>query len=426
MPLSTPGKHATLTLVTDAERGPGDATLVLCISHALSGHDALPILECVADQLARVRGDDEGWRVLGLGGVDGRNDGGSQFTPEDTPLIRGRLPASATHEFLTRTPVVDSAALSRVAAQQREAQARWARHSVGMPVRTDWEKRPSRMQNQQLAFERDEARTAMEELKAAKISITTAFFACMTSAFAQLFSLPSASDAAPEGAHLLFSAHASRWMQTRPSSKRSNPISMAIVPGGMWIDAKRVRLDPADREGLVKLAREIAKQQTADISDPHIIPLLDQMAHDVVESAAQPAPKQTQQQQESKSSSPPPVLFARPTLTSQGTLCVSREHSYGPTRLQVTDYGYAGRNAEASVCFALYRFRDELRVTVIHDERYFAQEDVLRLANRTCALFREAFCLPQRSSMRPTEAGKPTRVAEKGDTHRSRRTESHL
>jgi len=186
----------------------------------------------------------------------------------------------------------------------------------------------------------------------------------MTSATAQVFG-----QGDEEGAHLLFSGNGRRWIDL--AGDGHGPITMGILPGGLWVEASDADLRAKDKEGLVNLAKAIGVAQEEDLASPHIMALFDQMAPTLVKGMAEPfeAP-----------------AIARPTLTSQGAF--TRHLIEGGDPIRMTQFNLGGRSTDPGVCFALSSFKDELRYNLLFDERFFVQDDVVQLGYAVAGLFR--------------------------------------
>ena len=128
------------------------------------------------------------------------------------------------------------------------------------------------MSNLRFSLDWNESRRALATLKPLGITLTTAFYACLVSAITQKFGKES-----NLGAHLMFSAHGKRWFKT-DGEDGDPPIGMAIVPSGAWVDKKEIDLAPTELDGLVRLAKKIAKEQEHDLRSPHVIGTYDLLA----------------------------------------------------------------------------------------------------------------------------------------------------
>ena len=344
----------TMTLVSDPARG--SRGCVLNISHTLSGHVGFHIMQEFLTQLANP--DTE----LGIDGI---------FTPEHIFDVKPYLPQSLSHAYSLIHQATPKD-LQEVLQSQERAQQRWQRSSIGVPLHPDWKNRPSRIHNKSVRFEPEETRAALKCFKRLGITLTTAFFACMTSAMAQKFGTGD-----EEGAHLLFSGNARRWVDLNGRDGRG-PITMAIIPGGMWIDADTVDIRAKDKAGLIRLAKAIQKAQNEDLVSPHVIAVWDQLAPDMAKAMGDSA----------KNNASVPAI-SRPTLTSQGFFDDKRVAAgSGHDLVRMTDFNTGGRNTDPNVCFALNSFRDELRYNLLFDERFFVQDDVMQLAYGVSGLFR--------------------------------------
>ncbi|CAG8083410.1 unnamed protein product [Penicillium olsonii] len=343
-----PLDKTTMTLVVDPIRGPRGC--VYNVSHTLTD---LPVYEPVQEFMKQLS------RPETERGID------AIFSPDFLLDITPRLPQSLCHAYsrLFQPTPEDLAA----AAQTLErAGARYARSTIGIPIHPDWKTRPSHMHNKTIRFEPSESKSAFKCFKQLGISLTSAFFACMTSATAQMYSQGN-----EEGAHLLFSTNGRRWIDL--AGDGHGPINMSIVPAGLWINASDVDLRAKDKVGLAKLAKAIGEAQEEDLVSPHLLALYDQMAPELVKGMVNP--------------SEPPAI-ARPTLTSQGAFGKGVADPAGGDPMRMANFNTGGRNTDPGVCFALNTYRDELKFNLLFDERFFVLHEVAQLAQAVAGLFR--------------------------------------
>lgn len=139
------------------------------------------------------------------------------------------------------------------------------------------------MRNLKFVLDAQETKAITQTLKRLQLTLTSAFYACICAAIAQL-----RSPGGEEGAHLLFSASVKRWLPTE-GENGSAPIPMGIVPGGAWIDANEQEFRAKDLDGLIILARKITNAQEEDITSPHILNFYDEMAESVRSNGGYPA-----------------------------------------------------------------------------------------------------------------------------------------
>lgn len=368
-------RHATdtltsMTLVVDPVRGPRGC--VSNISHTLMSLDVFTIMQEFMHQLAHP--DTE----LGIDGI---------FSPETASNTISRLPQSLSHAYSLRHQPTPQELQEAVAMQER-SQERWARSSIGIPLQKDYQHRPSRIHNQSVTFEPSEAKAAFAFLKQSGVSLTAAFFACMTSGIAHAFPETNSS-AELDGAHLVFSANGRRFLPLAASNGQG-PVTMPIIPGSMWIDAKDVNLRPTSPQGLLRLARVVEQAQNQDLTSPHLIGVLDQAA---------PALAKALEDVHNLPDGPPLPAVGRPTLTSQGQFADLQKRvpgagardateMDGPDPIRMVDFNTGGRNTDPNVCFALNSFRDELRFNLLFDEKFFDLHDVLHMGCTVSRLFR--------------------------------------
>lgn len=357
----------TMTLVVDPIRGPRG--YVLNMSHTLMSLDIFKIIQEFMFQLARPENE------LGIDAI---------FSRETTSNTTSRLPQSLSHAYALRHQPTPQDLQEAFALHQR-SQERWSRSTVGIPLHPDHQHRPNRIHNKTITFEPSEAKTAFRFLKQSGVSLTAAFFACMTSGIAHSF--PS-TNASPDGAHLLFSGNGRRFVPVTASNGQG-PITMPVLPASMWIEDKDVNLRPTSPQGLLRLARVIDEAQNQDLASPHIIAVWDQMGPALA--------KALEDAYNLPGGPPPPPSVGRPTLTSQGqfkcdldnrTTTTGTDTTGGADRIRMADFNTGGRSTDPSVCFALNSFRDELRFNLLFDEKFFDQHDVMHMAYVVARLFR--------------------------------------
>ncbi|KAL4929718.1 uncharacterized protein BDV17DRAFT_290425 [Aspergillus undulatus] len=351
----------TMTLVIDPSRGARGC--VLSMSHTLVSTMIYRIIQEYIFQLARP--DTE----LGLAAV---------FQPESAAEASSRLPSSLSNAYhLTHNPTPSD--LQDAFAMHQRAQERWARPSIGIPLHPEYKTRASRIHNKTITFEPAESVAAFNFLKRSGITLTAAFFACITSAIAHLYPQEGPD---PEGAHLCFSVNGRRYLDTEGRPGRTGPVMMPILPGSTWVDAREVNLRPTTQKGLLRLASAIGRAQNEDLASPHLIAVFDQIAPDLV--------RALNDAQHLPGGPPDPPAFGRPTLTSQGQFSNNRDKlaARGSDEVRMTDFNVGGRTTDPTVCFSLNSFRDELRFNMLFDERFFPQSDVGLLGQVVARLFR--------------------------------------
>ncbi|KAL4790267.1 hypothetical protein BDV19DRAFT_402210 [Aspergillus venezuelensis] len=353
----------TMTLVVDPVRG--SRGCVLSMSHTLISTNIYRILQEYIFQLANPHS------ALGLAGT---------FKPENAKDITSRLPISLSHAYnLTHAPTPSD--LQTAFTAHQKSQERWSRNSIGIPLHPEYKSRPSRIHNKTIAFESWETAAAFKFLKQAGMSLTAAFTACMTSAIAHMYPVQNSN---PDGAHLLFSASGRRYLDTAArTGTGQGEVSMPIIPASTWVGSEEVDLRPTSQKALLRLAAAIERAQNADLENPHIIAVFDQIAPDLVKALSDASSL--------PSGPPPPPSMGRPTLTSQGQFSnkLDRLASQDPgAQVRMTDFNSGGRTTDPSVCFALNSFRDELRFNMLFDEKFFPQGDVALLGQVVARLFR--------------------------------------
>jgi hypothetical protein len=340
-------KTATVTLIVDPIRGPRG-----CVVNVAHTFLSLTIYDVVHEFITQLSHPDS------ERGID------AIFSPDFLLDITPRLPQSLCHAYW-RTHQPTPKDLKTAMAVIQRAQARYARSTIGIPIHKDWKTRPSHMHNKTIAFEPAESRAAFKIIKQLGVTPTSVFLACMTSATAQMYSAGN-----EEGAHLLFSGNGRRWIDT--SGDGHGPVTMSIIPGGLWVDASEgVDFRATDKEGLATLAKAIGRAQEEDLISPHVIALYDQMAPELVKAMAEPfeAP-----------------AVARPTLTSQGPFSTRPLEVVDPIRMM--DFNTGGRSTDPGVCFALNSFKDELKFNLLFDERFFVLDEIVKLGIDVAGLFR--------------------------------------
>ncbi|KHN93739.1 uncharacterized protein MAM_08410 [Metarhizium album ARSEF 1941] len=356
-----PLSATSMTLVlTDPSRG--RAGCVLNMSHVLINHEGYAI---IADFLAL------------LAHPPCERGIAASFEAEAVAATLPKLPQSLSQAYGQLVPAPTAEELQHAMAVFEGAQQRWARPSVGIPLHPDAASRRSRVHNRLVTFEPSLSRAALQASRRMGVSITAAFFACITLAMARRYGT-----GREQGAHLLFSANAERWLDARRRSGLQ-PVTMTIVPGGLWLDATALRVGPAADEpagALARLASAIDSAQREDLASPHIIAVYDQLAPAMADAVADSY----------RLALPtlPPV--GRPTLTSQGRFdgCLPAVGAAARDEVRMTDFRTGGRNTDPNVCFALYSFRDKLRCNLLFDERFFDPDEVAQLASAVTDLFR--------------------------------------
>lgn len=187
--------------------------------------------------------------------------------------------------------------------------------SIGVPVHPQWRQRPSRAHNVLFTISEAESKIARKAMKALDLNMTTAFFACITSAIAQLYSKGD-----EDGAHCLFSAHGQRWFECFGRDGKA-PVTMAIVPGGAWLDAKEVNLKANDKESLSILGKAIAWEMIQDVDCPHVLGAIDRMTDMIRDNTD--APERPELVSDSSANTSPQKL-TDPSLLSIGPLLHDR------------------------------------------------------------------------------------------------------
>jgi hypothetical protein len=129
--------------------------------------------------------------------------------------------------------------------------------------------------------EDEDFQKALTTIRSRGLTLTSAFFACICSAITQVYYHENRNGEA-DGAHLLFSANARRWLPSEGANDTA-PITMAGFPGGAWVDATIQEMKATSLETMSELARKIRQAQKVDLGSPHILALLDDVATSVTE-----------------------------------------------------------------------------------------------------------------------------------------------
>lgn len=348
-----------LTIILDPSRG--SRACVLNISHTLISQGVWDIIRTFVDNLAR---DDCN---NGLEGI---------FSPEDIGRLPSKLPQSLSNAYSSQLPAPTEAQRHKAVLIQQKAQDRWGLNSIGIPIHSEHQTRQSWMHNKQIRVEDADFRAALVLAKTEGITITSLFFACITAGIHRRYS-----NGSEDGAHLVFSGNARRWIKTDGEAGEP-PVALSIVPGAMWLDKTCLQSDLNDKASLLRLAKDIHAVQEDDMASEHIIGVYNELAP-----VAANAVLETQNAH---------AVFpatCRPTLTSQGAFlsrgaspASSKDESQSVTR--VTNFRTGGRNTSSTVCFALYSFNKELRCNMLFDERFFDQDEMMQLMYIITGLFR--------------------------------------
>lgn len=299
---------------------------VIHSSHVLNGHFILRIM------------DSFGRHLVEVGSVRSFAD---VFQPEEIGSVQVRLPISTSYAYKQKFGQPTEEELAQVLLEQSTAAERGNKKSVGLPVRSDWRQQKSFMHSYGARIDPIQLAVLKQNLKAEGLTMTTAFFACITAAAARA---SEEAHTSPEGAHLLFSLHTKRWL--KPGEGNGAVASMGVVPASVWLDGssqdKQKALRARSREELVVLAREIQHQQTSEISSVHVLKCLDDSADALYQAT-------------DCGRSPLPTTFpsvSKPTLTSQGLIDLG--HHFGDTTkkdtwLDFETYAYGGRHTDPSL-----------------------------------------------------------------------------
>ncbi|CAO1637607.1 unnamed protein product [Parajaminaea phylloscopi] len=354
------GKMIQMYLVARPSKGP--MGIVLHTSHVLNGHFLLKIFEAIGHELTQGKGHE---------------DISSSFEAEDVKAILPKLPVSAVHAYECQYSEPTAEETGVLAQQEREAASRSSKSSVGIPVRHDWQQRSSIMRDHTVRLDSAILANIKAGLKRQKLTLTTALFACITAASAQV---SHDQDMRSDGAHLLFSLHTKRWFP--PDDALGHTVSMGVVPASLWLDssnASRGSLRSRSRTELATLAHEIQDLQSREVDSPHVINHLDAGSRSIYTSVL------------AKDDMPAAVPHvSKPTLTSQGVLELQEFYSDeydGGSWLRFSNFEYGGRHSDPSVCFALQVFRGELRVIALWDEKFFDTTTVHTLLADVVSLF---------------------------------------
>lgn len=158
------------------------------------------------------------------------------------------------------------------------------KNTIGIPIKTDWKSRKSNLHNLRFTFTLEESSAIVQTLARNNVTLTSAFYACLCAAIAQLSSLHDKvnkeEEEEKEGVHLIFSAHAKRWLST--AGEEGGPtIPMGVIPGNTWLQASSKELRANNVEQLIHLARKISKSTTECLSNPHVLSAIDEFAKSI-------------------------------------------------------------------------------------------------------------------------------------------------
>ncbi|KAJ3495839.1 hypothetical protein NLG97_g3101 [Lecanicillium saksenae] len=298
------------------------------------------------------------------------------FVPEDAAQLVRRLPQSLSKAYYSQIAAPTEAERQEATSIQRKAQDRWNLNSIGIPIHTEYQTRQSRMHNKQISFEEVNFRAALALAKKEGVSLTSLFFAAMTAGIHQRYS-----NGGEDGAHLVFSGNARRWVKTQGETGEP-PVALSIIPGAMWLDRACLDSELDSQAGLLALAKKIDAAQRVDLASAHIIGVYDELAPAVA--------KATLEGQSQPAVFPP---YCRPTLTSQGDLSardtsLSTGCDTGRSPMRLTRWTSGGRNTDSTVCFALYSFKKELLCGLLFDERFFDEDEMMQLLYIVAGRFR--------------------------------------
>lgn len=347
----------------------GSRACVLNISHTILSLGGYTILSAFLTYMT----DDE--CQYGLGNV---------FAPEDGELLIQKLPQSLSNAYSSQIAPPTEAQRRNATLIQHKAQERWSRTSIGIPIHSQYKARPSLIQNKQIRFEAAEFQAVLAIAKRENVTITAIFFACIVAGIHHRYGTGN-----EDGAHLIFSGNARRWLDTEGQNGQP-PVALSIVPGAMWLDKACLTFGLNESSSLLSLAKSIQAAQDEDFASEHIIGVYDELAP--------LAAKATWDAQNG------PLLVpaaCRPTLTSQGPFgqrdpMKLPSHDRSQSIMRVSNFRTGGRNTEPSVCFALYSFNRELRCNLLFDEQFFDQDEVMQLMHVIAGAFRRMIALSER------------------------------
>lgn len=345
-------------------------------SHVLSGHYILTVYDEFAKQM--VRGECE----LGLtANVTSREEAEevkrrlpvSTHWAYEQSVVRGKLPEPTAEELETL-----------LRKQAVEAEKATSGRSIGLPVRSDWKDLTSSPREIQRVLRVEALPGIKKALKAKRLTLTTALFACIVAASAEASSPQVQKEA--DGVECLFSTHTGRWLHP-DGVQGGGPITMGVIPASIWIDGQVAtngqlasslpNLAASTPSSLHQLASTLQRNQNDALSSVHMMKRLDESSTQVFQS--------TQMGQRGLPAEIPGI--SKPTLTSQGEFVIGPRYESGETFINYDEAHYGGRHTAPSCCFAMNVFRGHLRVQCLFDERYFEQERVDKLMDRVLELF---------------------------------------
>ncbi|GAC96557.1 hypothetical protein PHSY_004138 [Pseudozyma hubeiensis SY62] len=388
--IEPPGKQFRVYLVLNPRRG--SPSIVLNASHVLNGHRAH--VQCCAI-LEAMMSD----KLVSLleATPDPRLALGALFAPEDVSKVLGKLPISLDTAYQERFKPTETdldvgmeklgerltnSALPTIGVPRFESPAKSPEYSLG-----NAHGQPMTMLNLKREMDFNEYRKVRQAHKKLGITVPSFVYACIVNSIDRRCKASTAQDDETPGAHLAYSAHASRWFPAETFMSRS-PVNMAIVPGSGYISPHELRSEQRGRDlslnELIALSKTIRQRQEAFLASPHIVSTLEQVADEVSRNIAETASKQQQ------AGTDPLVALCQnspaicpPTLTSQGDNVFNRLFTAKggslegrPANLE-GDYIYvnrgyiSGRTTDATVCFALLGFGGVLSLAGHFDSRFF-------------------------------------------------------
>ncbi|KAJ1026989.1 hypothetical protein NDA16_002282 [Ustilago loliicola] len=384
------GKQFRALLVSNPREG--HPAVIINASHVLNGHRMLfqgcAIVQALVDgRLAALTEADP----------DPRSALESIFAPEDLSRLLRKLPISLNTAYTDKFKPseaeleagmeklgerLNNGAQPTIGIPRFEAPAQKPQYSLGT-----LNGEPMTMLNLRRQIGASEHRMLHQAYKKRGSTLPSFVYACIVNSIDRRFKANNAEDGETPGAHLAYSAHASRWFPQETFMSRS-PVNMGVVLASGYLSPEELRSQQRERnlneEELFTLAKTIRSKQEAYLDTPHIISTMAQVGDDVSNLIAETAVKQRE------AGTDPYVALCEnspaicpPTLTSQGDIPIKRLYtadgaSFDPKPKQPEgEYIYfvkgilGGRTTDASVCFAMWSFSGILTIQAHFDSRFF-------------------------------------------------------
>ncbi|KAJ1026684.1 hypothetical protein NDA13_004057 [Ustilago tritici] len=384
------GKQFRAYLVSNPREG--TPAVIINASHVLNGHRMLfqgcAIVQALVDgRLA----------ALSEANPDPRSALESIFAPEDLSGLLGKLPISLNTAYEDKFKLGEAeieAGLEKLGERLRNG----AQSTIGIPRFEQPLSKPlyslgmlngerMTMLNLRRQIGASEHRMLHQAYKKRGSTLPSFVYACIVNSIDRRFKANTAEEGEIPGAHLVYSAHANRWLPQETFMNRS-PVNMGVVMASGYIVPEELRSKQRGRklneEEIFQLAKAIRAKQEAYLNTPHIISAMAQVGDEVSNLIAETAIKQPE------AGTDPYVALCEnspaicpPTLTSQGDIPIKRLYtadgaSFEPKPKQREgEYIYfmrgilGGRTTDASVCFAMWTFSGILTLQAHFDSRFF-------------------------------------------------------